>query len=121
MGRYAFFNTGYEYKFVFACQESDDIEMFGGVITNENAFSGKITWTQDDLPNVKKILDYLFTINKITNFNIESFQKTIQGTYSLHFALRKLIEPEGYFKTLLCAIIYHQLLYTDVLTCKYDK
>jgi hypothetical protein len=120
MGRYAFFSTGLEYKFVFATQSSEDIEMFGGIIFHENANSGKIKWTQNDIENIKISLDHLFVSNGITDFDIHRYEKNIQGTHLLKFDLEKKLEHTGSYKTILGVLIYHQLLYTETLTCKYD-
>lgn len=45
MGRYAFFSTGFEYKFWFGLQNSLDILNFGGTSRNSRGEDGAIEWT----------------------------------------------------------------------------
>jgi len=101
MGRYAFFNTEFEYKFAFAMQDSSDIKLFGGV-----GEEGLRTWTQDDKIYIYELL------KKICDF--EAYEKNLDGTYALQHDLTM-----DYTIKLGC-LIYHQLLYTDVLSCTYD-
>jgi len=102
MGRYAFFNTGFEYKFAFAAQASTDIQLFDGV--GEYGFH---TWTQDDKTFIINLLYKL-------NIDFEAYEKNVDGTY----ALEKDLDIDYTIK--LGCLIYHQLLYTDELTCIYD-
>jgi len=101
MGRYAVFNTEFEYKFAFGAQASGDIQLFGGI--GEEGFH---EWTQDDK---KYILD-----NLSVSVDFEKYEKTLDGTYALKNDLHI-----DYTQMLGC-LIYHQLLYTDELTCEYD-
>ena len=102
MGRYAFFNTGFEYKFAFGVQSSTDIQLFGGI-----GEDGLHTWTQDDKTYIINLLSKL-------EIAFENYEKTIDGTY----ALEDDLEIDHRIK--LGSLIYHQLLYTDELTCTYD-
>lgn len=121
MGRYAFFSTGVEYKFAFGEQPSSDIEMFGGVISNDTIWNANITWKQEDLPKIKKVLGYLLFSYDLETFNIEEYPKNIEGTYVMRRDLeKKLSNREGY-STILGCIIYHQLLYNATLSCKYER
>jgi hypothetical protein len=121
MGRYAFFSTGYEYKFVFACQESDEIELFGGEVTNIDEWNAKIVWKKEEVPTIKRTMKYLLFLNELEEFNVEIFEKTIDGTYLLNNELWKRLGNKGCYKTILCCLIYHQLLYTDELSCNYER
>jgi hypothetical protein len=51
MGRYTFFNTGFEYKFTFCAQSSYDIQEFGGEIVNCDNDDMTHQWTQEDRNN----------------------------------------------------------------------
>lgn len=121
MGRYAFFSTGFEYKFAFGIQQSEDIELFGGEIqTIEKSYERKIVWKKDELPKIKLIMNYLLLINNLENFDVEMFEKSLNGTYILYNNFIDLITDEYGYKTLLCCIVYHQLLYNDELSCRYE-
>lgn len=102
MGRYAFFNSEFEYKFAFGVQESSDIELFGGV-----GHEGIHTWTQDDRTYILSTLSTL-------NIDFEAYEKNLDGTY----ALQNDLNLDCTLK--LGCLIYHQLLYTDVLSCEYE-
>lgn len=113
MGRYAFFNSGFEYKFVFAVQPSSDIELFGGYVIRgyyESDNCMEYQWTQNDKE---------FILNKIKDYNIdfENYEKNVDGTYKLKY---DLYDKEYNCTILLGCLIYHQLLYIKVLTCKYE-
>jgi len=109
MGRYAFFNTDFEYKFAFGVQPSSDIQEFGGDDTSIREISSH-NWIQDDKT-------YIF--NEISFFNIdfEQYEKNLDGTHALRNDLYDTnIEP----KYVLGCLIYHQLLYTNILICHYE-
>lgn len=135
MGRYAFFNTGFEYKFAFACQNSGDILLFGGL----GNFRGDITseyfeeeeyqdpyheWSQEDKKIILSRLKQLAEKLSLEMINFEGFAKNLDGTYELREALYDRIEGKdekiGYMYLLGC-LIYHQLLYTDKLTVHYEN
>ena len=113
MGRYAFFNTDFEYKFVFAQQPSNDILLFGGhVISDYDNESNTMehTWTSDDKE---------FIYNEIKEYNIdfEKYEKNLNGTHQL---CSDLYDIDINYAIRLGSLIYHQLLYTPVLTCSYE-
>lgn len=103
MGRYAFFNTEFEYKFAFGVQDSSDIQYFGGIAEE----IGLHTWTQDDKIYIYDLVKDLCDFDK--------YEKNLHGTYALEKDLQL-----NYTYNLGC-LIYHQLLYTDVLCCEYES
>ncbi len=123
MGRYAFFNTGFEYKFTFAVQESSDILKFGG--TPEFAYEGdhKHSWTIVDR---KKILDRLRDMEislGLPELNFEPYEKTLEGTSKLRHDLWDIVvsNTELMATYSLGCLIYHQLLYNLGLNCIYES
>ena len=100
MGRYAFFNTEYEYKFAFGVQDSSDILLFGGI-----GEEGIHTWTQEDKT---------YILQKLISIDFEKYEKNVHGTYALEG------DVSDYTQKLGC-VIYHQLLYIDELTCEYES
>jgi hypothetical protein len=111
MGRYAFFNTEFEYKFGFGVQNSNDILEFGGeVIEYMNDGYGSIQWTKDDKE---------FILNELKDYDVDEsffdkYEKNLSGTYELYST-----RIDDYKKMLGC-VIYHQLLYTDFLKCDFE-
>ena len=100
MGRYAFFNTEYEYKFAFGVQDSSDILLFGG-----EGEEGCHTWTQEDKTYILK---------NLMPINFEKYEKNVHGTYALEADISDHTQKLG-------CVIYHQLLYIDELTCEYES
>lgn len=123
MGRYAFFNTGFEYKFTFAVQPSEDILKFGG--TPDFSYEGdhKHSWCIVDR---KRILDRLRDIEitlGLPEMNFEPYEKKLEGTQKLRHDLWDIGVSD---MTLLATysigcIIYHQLLYELELNCTYES
>jgi hypothetical protein len=130
MGRYAFFNTGFEYKFWFAIQPSFDIAEFGGTDTTvDGAYSHK--WSASSRDDIRKELELMAKFFDLKVPNFEKFPKTTNGTWALHcdhtdsWALCNrgglddfMAGKWALFK--LGCLIYHQLLYKDELSCKYE-
>ena len=104
MGRYAFFNTDFEYKFGLGVQDSRDILEFGGKLID---VCGIIQWTQNDK---EFILDEL----NIDKSFFDKYEKNVSGTWKL-YGIR-----EDNYKEILGCVIYHQLLYMDVLECEFE-
>ncbi len=121
MGRYAFFNTSFEYKFAFAIQPSSDMQIFGGSeLASKEDDSFAHSWTKDDLPDIKETLEILSKFCKLDLLDFETYEKSIKGTNKLwHDLYDKMKSPQDYTFMLGC-IIYHQLLYTDPLTVEYE-
>jgi len=108
MGRYAHFNTGFEYKFGFGFQNSNDILDFGGEVLHIfNEGYGSIQWTQDDK-------EFILNELQLTKEFFDKYEKNSNGTYDLYSS-----RTDDYKKILGC-VIYHQLLYTEVLKCNFE-
>jgi hypothetical protein len=123
MGRYAFFNTGLEYKFAFAMQPSEDILKFGG--TPEFVYCGdhKHSWSIVDR---KHILDRLRDIEISLNLpetNFDLYEKNLDGTHMLRHDLWDIgvNDMELLATYILGSLIYHQLLYKLDLNCTYES
>lgn len=120
MGRYAYFNTGFEYKFGFAIQDSFDIQWYGGehLGYGEDGL-GAHRWSADvDLEGIHAELDY-----RLEDFNFTVFSKDLAGTYKLRDALRDVLDLKSSqrdWRYLLGALLYHQLLYEPQLSCTYE-
>lgn len=115
MGRYAFFNTGLEYKFKFGIQPSCDIREFGGMSyigIDEDTLIHK--WKKIDIDLIKSLLDDEYPIEGL---NWSDFKNDLNGTYNLKYHLDSLNTENIY---VLGYIIYHQLLYTDELVVEYE-
>jgi hypothetical protein len=119
MGRYAFFNTGMEYKFWFAIQNSSDILAFGGE-GNGDYEDAKHEWTSDDLEYIHAKLVICAKENSLTLPDFTKFEKSLDGTYEIYELEFECVDEKiaAYF-TLGC-VIYHQLLYTPTLKARYE-
>jgi hypothetical protein len=129
MGRYAFFNTEFEYKFAFGLQDSDDIETFGG-FTVQQASDPEQIWSEHDMSFILEELHDLLDFHAI-NENIrdyiesEQFSKDVKGTYMLSAALYKNFKERFeseviFYRFRLGCLIYHQLLYKKDLKAVYE-
>ena len=123
MGRWAFFNTGMEYKFAFAIQGSEDITMFGG------RRSGDLCWTwsaEKDLPIVKAALDYLhLLLGGQEPIDVEKYEMSVNGTCNLQHAILNSFDGTQsecilVHRYALGCLIFHQLLYQAELTVEYE-
>jgi hypothetical protein len=123
MGRYAFFNTGLEYKFAFTIQNSSDIILFGGRLNN---MGPSMKWTVDDIPHIEKILANLYDFYGMLPFDDSPFDTSLDGTYDLKNSFEKNIKnyqeesKEIVYRILLGHLILHQLSYTRDLTCSFE-
>lgn len=115
MGRYAFFNTGIEYKFKFAIQSSGDMLKFSGLSydgRDEDSLIHK--WKKTDAILIKEILDD----NPIVeDLDLTKFENNIKGTYDLKEYLESKSNNYTY---ILGYLIYHQLQYIDELEVDYE-
>lgn len=124
MGRYAFFNTGLEYKFGFGIQTSGDIHRFGGF--DNNSIDNPIhVWSQEDKEYILGILKDMEKGYDIPPIDFSQFENSPNGTNRVHSKLfenmrQKRDDTELYYKYFLGAIIYHQLSYTRILTAEYE-
>lgn len=117
MGRYAFFDTGVEYKFWFAVQPSDDITCFGGRRVT------RMEWNaEEDLKYTMKELKELVEKYNYTLPEFEAYEKNEEGTRKLYRDVASRYElKEQDAKFCLGCIIYHQLTYKPNLTCDYEE
>ena len=121
MGRYAFFNTGVEYKFVFGRQSSGDMMQFGGTAYyGRDESEAMHHWIKekdlDDMKNKLKNYDGTDGIEEL-DILIPKYENNIQGTYKLK---SDLLDKTNNFTYILGCIIYHQLQYTDVLEVNFE-
>lgn len=128
MGRYAQFNTGFEYKFLFASQPSEDIKEFGGQINDTdddeyNFYYSEHFWTERDKEQILYTLNHFGEGFILPNFSI--YDNDISGTYKMYTEEQYCyqydnIEDKKISKFILGCLIYHQLLYEPNLTVKYE-
>lgn len=122
MGRYAFFNTGLEYKFGFGVQESTAIEEFGGQLRILEDNDGEITWTKEDIPLVRVCIKALEDCLGFEEFSVDKYEKSLKGTQNLKSDLYEILdmnEKESY-TYILGFLIYHQLLYKSPLVVRFE-
>jgi hypothetical protein len=128
MGRYAFFKTGFEYKFRFGVQKSEDIRRFGGLIDYSTySKTGELshTWSPQDIPQIeeelKRILEWLGT----EPVDVSLYEKNLQGTYHLMSDLYDLYKTDHNEEIIapyiLGTCIHHQLLYEEALSAQYES
>ena len=143
MGRYAFFNTGLEYKFVFATQDSEDILQFGGwfrlavpppgVDVQYQPDTGRFnnSWTENPIvkwsaaENGPQILEKLRQIEHTLGYpecDFNAVSADLDGTHELKDTLygKKPHNITAHFRYILGCLIYHQLLYTPVLQVHFE-
>lgn len=122
MGRYAFFNTGLEYKFRFAVQPSEDIWEFGGTHDFEENSDPQISWTEKDIPIILNKLRDMEDAYGLLEFNCSNYGKSLKETYKLKDDLRENLDlvDKTHCKYLLGWLIYHQLLYQPRLIASYE-
>lgn len=121
MGRYAFFNTGLEYKFVFAVQNSEDIQRFGGWYNN-SATEPIIKWSAEEdaeiaLARIRRYERYLGA--PTCDFTV--YSADLEGTQDLHDWLRAARREDNaeFCAYMLGCLIYHQLLYEPALRASF--
>jgi hypothetical protein len=122
MGRYAFFNTDYEYKFSFAVQPSQDIWEFGGQ-TNMNPGQDPVhSWSAKDLPQIKTQLENMEKDYGWPEINWSQFQLNLEGSHQLREEIDSYlgyVDPKECLYRLGC-LIYHQLQYEPQLEASYE-
>lgn len=143
MGRFASFNTDFEYKFVFGIQPSEDITKFGGEVNDTddeeyNSYYSGHCWTERDKSSILNILNSFGEGFVIPEFS--DYENNIEGTYDMYNDLlgqvpdhndvyeRENGNDEGngsdrvvtFFEFVLGCLIYHQLLYEPDLYVQYE-
>ena len=94
MGRYAFFSTGYEYKFTFGVQESEDILTFGGwksLTRKEDEESGRVRWfAKEDLAFIRTRLESF----GIPLLNLANYDKSMNDLHRFDDDLLNSVYPD---------------------------
>lgn len=118
MGRYAFFSTGLEYKFAFAVQESEDILKFGGFQIAEC----EMKWINSDADFILKRLRQIEKVFDWPEYDFTKVSKDHKGTEDIYCNRGTYLDltSKYTYEYLLGLIIYHQLLYTEILTCRFE-
>jgi hypothetical protein len=122
MGRYAFFNTGLEYKFTFGVQPSRHILDFGGTFIGEGEGYYIHTWSQNDSSALLDQLRGLEDLLGLPEVEFEKFSKDLNGTYSIVNAIWEYLDldSEEHCRYQLGCLIYHQLLYEANLRADFE-
>lgn len=132
MGRYASFNTEFEYKFVFGVQSSNDIECFGGTVEdtteddNGYTYESKIIWSIDDQARCLSVIRAIESECELATFDFTRYPNSIEGTYILYTDVydipfnNKKYDIEIYYKYILGLLIYQQLNYCCPLKASYE-
>jgi hypothetical protein len=122
MGRYAFFNTDYEYKFWFAIQPSEDIWEFGGEDISEEDEPEHRWVAAKDLEYIRAKLLVCAKDNGVVLPDFEKFEKSVDGTYEMAKSIenQKFVDEKKAAWFYLGCIIYHQLLWNSELTARYE-
>ena len=125
MGRYLFFNTGVDYKFMYGVQENTDIEFYGGQwALNEETGAFDMIWEEKDIATVNERLMELEFAYLLDRPNLSIYEKTSEGTTNLkhdfwHKHNYHMID-EFKARYLLGLVIYHQLSYQCPLIARTD-
>jgi hypothetical protein len=121
MGRYAQFNTGFEYKFVFGIQASQDIEQFGGCAVYDTFDDATIEWSPDDREEIEGTLHHMETMHGYSRPDLTQYEKSVEGTYKLSRDIKYTANTkQPYYAYVLGLLIYHQLSYREYLSAAYE-
>lgn len=124
MGRYVFFDTGFDYKFRFGVQQSEDILIYGGkTFADEEALFQR--WTHNDNNSIMYILNNIEDEYDIDAMDFDKYEQTLQGTSLLRKDLRNMEDDfmdieEDYCRYTLGCLIYHQLQYRNPLVAQFE-
>ena len=132
MGRYAEFITGFSYKFAFGVQDSLDItEFYGAWRKNMEEYENSISWTAEE--DKEMIFEKLERMQKenimLPVVQFELYKPSMQGTHDLReFFCEKELKlmfasndaAKNFYKYILGCFIYHQLTYTEDLSCDFE-
>jgi hypothetical protein len=127
MGRYAFFKTGFEYKFRFGVQPSEDIRTFGGYASYDQSEKGYFThhWEESDEKAILHDLEPLAEALGLPLPKFEMYEKNLQGSYKFHQELYDLykqdLNEQAVARFSLGCMIYHQLQYEKQLSVDYES
>lgn len=119
MGRYAYFNTDFEYKFWFGIQPSSDVLKFGGIA---NFTNDTHSWSEKDKKQIYNILQDMVDAYDLPVIQFDMYDISLEGTCELYSYLHyNSGNPNQLATYILGCIIYHQLLYEPNLTCSYEN
>lgn len=124
MGRYVFFDTGFDYKFRFGVQQSEDVLIYGGkTFADEEALFQR--WTHNDNNSIMYILNNIEDEYDIDAMDFDKYEQTLQGTSLLRKDLRNMEDDfmdieEDYCRYTLGCLIYHQLQYRNPLVAQFE-
>lgn len=131
MGRYAYFSTGFDYKFVFALQDSQDILKFGGWLDmkiKEEIETRNVRWSaNEDLPY---ICEHLETFG-LPTLDVSKYEKTLEGLHKYDMDLMNVLYKEYGLNMFekgqeeraeyrLGCLIFFQLHMTPALSVEYE-
>lgn len=122
MGRYAFFNTGLEYKFTFAVQSSSDMLEFGGTSQPSADWEFIHSWEQKEAPSILEQLRGLEEDLGLPQVDFKQYSKDIYGTSKIRHTLWDYLDfkIEEHCLYQLGCMIYHQLLYQPDLRVHFE-
>ncbi len=122
MGRYAFFNTGVEYKFTFAVQFSSDMLEFGGTSEPCEGYEYVQSWEQKEAPSILDQLRGFEDVLGLPELDFEKFSKDSDGTSKMRYTLWEYLdlEQKEHCRYQLGCVIYHQLLYQPSLRVTFE-
>jgi hypothetical protein len=134
MGRYAYFSTGFDYKFWFGIQPSQDIFEFYGNVYDESSDDdsedesceydkpGKMVWASSVKNDIKESLDEMKEESQLIDIPWASFEKSLEGTQKVcdYFCENDKSQSKEAATYMLGCLIYHQLQYEDELTCEFE-
>lgn len=127
MGRYAFFSTGFEYKFRFGVQSSTEILTFAGNESEDpDPQTGLYihTWGQRDTKAMDESLKEMEQMLGLEPLDLSTYALSLQGTYELRQKLEPLYESgfgeEEIARYILGCCLFHQLLYAKTLRADFE-
>ncbi len=122
MGRYAFFNTGLEYKFTFAVQSSSDMLEFGGTSEQSSTYDFIHSWEQKEAPSILDQIRGLEDKFGLPELDFKAFSNNLDGTSEIRHRLWEYLDmsEENHCLYQLGCIIYHQLQYQPNLRVTFE-
>ena len=135
MGRYAYFSTGFDYKFWFGIQPTQDIFEFYGNLYEDSSdesssdeksyeyeLPGKIRWDSSVKNLIQELIDEMKEESQLIDIHWASFENSLEGTQKLcdYFVEHEKSQSKEAAKYMLGCLIYHQLFYEDELSCEFE-
>ncbi len=133
MGRWVYFSSGFDYKFWFGIQPTQDIFEFYGALCEDSEeeeesynkdsikLPHKLSWESTVKDNIQVYLEDLKETYCLPEIPWASFESSIDGTEDLYkYICDNINQSREAAKYALGCVIYHQLLYEDDLTCTFE-